>query len=33
MRIALISLDTRGGIQPYVALARGLVVAGHPVRI
>ena len=33
LRIALISLDTRGGIQPYVALARGLLAAGHSVRL
>ncbi|MDO9019825.1 MAG: glycosyltransferase [Deltaproteobacteria bacterium] len=29
MRIALVSMDTRGGIQPYVALAAGLRRAGH----
>lgn len=33
LRMALISLDTRGGIQPYVALARGLQAAGHTVRL
>lgn len=33
LRIALLSLDTRGGIQPYVALARGLMGAGHSVRM
>ena len=33
MRIAVLSLDTRGGIQPYVALALGLQRAGHDVRM
>ncbi len=33
MRIAIISLDTRGGIQPYVALALGLQRAGHDLRV
>jgi UDP:flavonoid glycosyltransferase YjiC (YdhE family) len=33
MRIALVSFDTRGGIQPYVALALGLQRAGHDVRV
>lgn len=33
MRIALLSLDTRGGIQPYVALGFGLQRAGHDVRV
>jgi UDP:flavonoid glycosyltransferase YjiC (YdhE family) len=32
MRIAVIANDTRGGIQPYVALALGLRQAGHDVR-
>jgi sterol 3beta-glucosyltransferase len=32
MRIAVIANDTRGGIQPYVALAAGLRRAGHEVR-
>ncbi len=29
MRIALVSMDTRGGVQPYAALAVGLRRAGH----
>ena len=33
MRIALIAVDTRGGVQPYVALAVGLKQAGHEVRL
>lgn len=33
MRIALVSVDTRGGVQPYVALALGLKAAGHEVRL
>jgi len=33
MRIAVVCNDTRGGIQPYVALALGLRSAGHQVRI
>ncbi|HSP80686.1 MAG TPA: hypothetical protein VLQ93_19310, partial [Myxococcaceae bacterium] len=32
MRIAVVCNDTRGGIQPYVALAQGLRRAGHEVR-
>ena len=32
MRIAVVCNDTRGGIQPYVALALGLRRAGHDVR-
>lgn len=32
MRIAIACNDTRGGVQPYVALARGLAAAGHEVR-
>lgn len=32
MRITIVSMDTRGGVQPYVALARGLVGRGHAVR-
>ena len=32
MRIAIVSNDTRGGIQPYVALGLGLRAAGHEVR-
>lgn len=31
MRIAVVCNDTRGGVQPYVALARGLREAGHAV--
>lgn len=33
MRIAVVSLDTRGGVQPYAALALGLRSAGHEVRM
>ncbi|MHB8875819.1 MAG: glycosyltransferase, partial [Myxococcaceae bacterium] len=33
MRIALVSVDTRGGIQPYIALGLGLRRAGHEVRV
>jgi UDP:flavonoid glycosyltransferase YjiC (YdhE family) len=33
MRIAVLSLDTRGGIQPYLALSPGLQRAGHDVRM
>jgi sterol 3beta-glucosyltransferase len=32
MRIAVICNDTRGGVQPYVALGQGLANAGHDVR-
>ncbi len=32
MRIAIVCNDTRGGVQPYVALGRGLARAGHEVR-
>jgi sterol 3beta-glucosyltransferase len=32
MRIAVVCNDTRGGVQPYAALAAGLVRAGHDVR-
>ncbi len=32
MRIAIVCNDTRGGVQPYVALAVGLRAAGHEVR-
>ena len=32
MRIAIVCNDTRGGIQPYVALGLGLQRAGHEVR-
>jgi sterol 3beta-glucosyltransferase len=31
MRILILCNDTRGGVQPYAALARGLVAAGHTV--
>ena len=33
MRIALIALGSRGDVQPYVALAKGLAAAGHDVRV
>ena len=33
MRIAVVSMDTRGGVQPYIALALGLQRAGHEVRV
>lgn len=33
MRIAIVSMDTRGGIQPYLALAVALRDAGHDVRL
>ena len=33
MRIAVVALDTRGGVQPYTALALGLRDAGHEVRM
>jgi UDP:flavonoid glycosyltransferase YjiC (YdhE family) len=33
MRIAVVSMDTRGGIVPYVALGLGLRRAGHEVRM
>ena len=33
MRIAILALDTRGGVQPYTALALGLRDAGHDVRM
>jgi UDP:flavonoid glycosyltransferase YjiC (YdhE family) len=33
MRLAVISMDTRGGIQPYIALCLGLQRAGHDVRL
>jgi sterol 3beta-glucosyltransferase len=32
-RIAVLSLDTRGGVQPYIALALGLQRAGHRVHM
>lgn len=33
MRIAVLALDTRGGVQPYTVLALGLQAAGHDVRM
>jgi len=33
MEIAIVSIDSRGGIQPYLALALGLGRAGHDVRM
>ncbi len=33
MRIAIASNDSRGGVQPYLALAMGLRAAGHDVRL
>lgn len=33
MKIAVVAFDTRGGIQPYVALSLGLQRAGHDVRM
>lgn len=33
MRIAILALGTRGDVQPYVALGRGLQAAGHQVRL
>ena len=33
MRIAIASMDSRGGVQPYVGLAVGLKAAGHDVRL
>lgn len=33
MKIALVCFDTRGGVQPYLALALGLRGAGHEVRM
>ncbi|OLR92615.1 hypothetical protein BJP25_21440 [Actinokineospora bangkokensis] len=33
MRICVVAVDTRGGVQPYAALALGLVRAGHEVRL
>jgi UDP:flavonoid glycosyltransferase YjiC (YdhE family) len=29
MKIAIVCNDTRGGVQPYVALGQGLAHAGH----
>ncbi len=33
MRIAIIALGTRGDVQPYIALGKGLKAAGHVVRL
>jgi hypothetical protein len=33
MRIAVVSIDTRGGIQPYLALGLGLQRSGHEVQV
>ena len=33
MRIAIVANDTRGGVQPYLALGLGLQAAGHDVRV
>ena len=33
MRIAIIALGTRGDVQPYIALGKGLIKAGHTVRL
>ncbi len=33
MRIAIVCNDTRGGVQPYIALGTGLAKAGHEVRM
>ncbi|MET8759527.1 glycosyltransferase [Lentzea sp. NPDC004782] len=33
MRICIVAVDTRGGVQPYAALAFGLTRAGHEVRV
>jgi sterol 3beta-glucosyltransferase len=33
MRIAIIALGTRGDVQPYLALGKGLAAAGHEVRL
>jgi len=33
MRIAIIALGTRGDVQPYIALGKGLQAAGHTVRL
>ncbi|MFZ2164338.1 MAG: hypothetical protein WAV45_02650, partial [Propionibacteriaceae bacterium] len=32
MKITVMTQDTRGGVQPYAALARALVEAGHEVQ-
>lgn len=33
MRIVVVANDTRGGVQPYIALGAGLQEAGHNVRV
>ena len=33
MRIAIETLGTRGDVQPYLALARGLLARGHDVQL
>ncbi len=33
MKIAIVTRDTRGGVQPYVALGAGLQAAGHDIRM
>ncbi len=33
MRIAIIAMGSRGDIQPYIALGKGLKAAGHIVRL
>ena len=33
MRIVIITLGTRGDVQPYIALGQGLIKAGHTVRL
>ena len=33
MRIAIIALGSRGDVQPYIALGKGLKEAGHVVRL
>ncbi|MXQ14025.1 glycosyltransferase [Microvirga makkahensis] len=33
MRVAIQTLGTRGDVQPYIALARGLIERGHEVQI
>ena len=33
MRIAIITIGSRGDVQPYIALGQGLIKAGHTVRL
>ncbi len=33
MHICILSVGTRGDVQPYIALGRGLQVAGHQVQL